>query len=308
MDIRNLPAGHGLLWFKQAIDLGAKNPRAVFGASLLLIAALYAAVLALAVVLSVLAGAGSATEQAPSMGMLLAVALPLTLAIMLLVPVLLGGLMHVIRETEANRAASARDVFLPLRDARGRRLAWLGVVQLVLAVVGAVLMVAIAGPGYWRDYMQAMEAALQGSVQVAPQPDHAGLLFLVQLAFNYFSYALMLFSIPLMLFSGCSLADALRHALRASVRNVGANLLAGVLFIGALVLAAIVVALVALLAGAIGGLIHPVVGSVLVAVVMLGFAAVVLVLLAGAAYLAWRDTFSGAGPAPTPPPVHGIEV
>ena len=56
MDIRRLPAGQGLVWFKQAIDLGAKNPRAMFGAAMLLIATLYTAVLVMALVLSLLVG------------------------------------------------------------------------------------------------------------------------------------------------------------------------------------------------------------------------------------------------------------
>ena len=43
MDIRALPVAQGLAWFKQAIDLGGRNPRAVFGAAMLLILALYAA-------------------------------------------------------------------------------------------------------------------------------------------------------------------------------------------------------------------------------------------------------------------------
>lgn len=305
MDIRRLPASHGLVWFRQAIDLGAKNPRAVFGAALLLIAALYAAVLAMALVLAMLVGGDHASGQAPALGTLMAVAAPLTLAIMLLVPVLLGGLMHVVRETEAGRSVRARDVFMPLRDAGGRRLAWLGVVQVALAVLGGLAMVAIAGGDYWHDYLQAMQSAMQGQPPALPQPRNAGLLFLAQMAFNYFSYALMLFSIPLMLFSGLGLGDALRQSLRASVSNVGANLLAGVLFIGALVLAAIVVALAAGLLGILGGLVHPVLGSLLAMLAMLGFAAVVLVLVVGAAYLAWRDTF---GDAATPPPVHGFEA
>ena len=48
MDIRRLPASQGLAWFRQAIDLGAKNPRAVFGAAALAIVALYAAALVMA--------------------------------------------------------------------------------------------------------------------------------------------------------------------------------------------------------------------------------------------------------------------
>lgn len=305
MDIRRLPASQGLVWFRQAIDLGAKNPRAVFGASLMAIAALYAAALALAVILAALVVGGKAEGKAPDLGVMMAVAAPLTLAVMLLVPVLLGGLMHVIRETEAGQPARARDVFAPLRSAHGRRLAWLGLVQVLLAVFGGVLMVAVAGSDYWSDYLQAMHVAMQGGAPVIPQPRNSGLLFLVQLVFNYFSYGLMLFAIPLMLFSGNSLREALRNALRASVSNVGANLLAGVLFIGALVVAAVVVALLATLLAMVGGAIHPLLGTVLLLLTMFGFAAAVLVLVVGAAYLAWRDTF---GAAPVPPQVHGFEA
>jgi hypothetical protein len=308
MDIRRLPASQGLVWFRQAIDLGAKNPRAVFGAALLAIAALYAAALLMVLVLATLMLGGKAVGSNPDLGLVMAVALPLTLAIMVLVPVLLGGLMHVIRETEAGRVVRARDVFAPLRSAQGRRLAWLGLVQVALAVIGGLLMMAIAGGDYWHDYMQAMQSAMQGAAPVLPEPQHPGLLFLVQIAFNYFSYALMLFSIPLMLFSGCNLSTALRHAVRASLTNLGANLLVGVLFLGALMLAAFVVLLVAGLLGVIGNLIHAVVGSLLMMLAMVGFAAVVLVLLAGASYLAWRDTFSDAASPPPVTHVHGFEA
>ncbi|GHC03338.1 BPSS1780 family membrane protein [Thermomonas carbonis] len=310
MDIRALPVGQGLAWFKQAIDLGGRNPRAVFGAAMLMILALYTAAMLMALVLAVMVGAGSATAgQAPDLRLVMAVAIPLTLLVMFLVPILLGGLMHVVREAEAGRPVRARDVFAPLRTAQGRSLALLGLVQIAMTVVGGVLMVGIAGSDYWRDYLQAMQQAMSGTQPTMPQPANAGLLFLVQLAFNYFSYALMLFSIPLMLFSGNKLGEALRNSLRAAVRNVGANLLAGVMFVGALVVAAVVVALVAALLGMLGSAIHAAVGGALSMLVMLGFAALVLVLVVGAAYLAWRDTFGDASSLPPAPPVvHGFEA
>lgn len=308
MEIRKLPMSHGWVWFRQTIDLGAKNPRAVFGAALLAIAALYAAVLLMAVLVSsLMLMAGKTEGGVQSVGTLLAVALPLTLLVIVLVPILLGGLMHVLREAESGRQVRARDVFLPLRQAKGRQLAWLGVVQVVLAIVGGMLMVAVAGSDYWRDYMQAMQAAMQGVPPTMPEPLHPGLLFLVQLTFNYFSYALMLFAAPLMLFSGQPLLAALREALRASVRNPGANLLAGALFIAAIVVATLVVAFLASLVGVLGGLVHPVLGGVLAMLVMLGFASVVLVLIVGAAYLAWRDTF-GELPPPLPTTMHEFEA
>lgn len=308
MDIRRLPASQGWVWFRQAIDLGARNPRAVLGAALLMIAALYAAVLLMVLVLALLVGGGKAVGQdaAVGVGAMMAVALPLTALVVLLVPILLGGLMHVVRETEAGRPARARDVFAPLHTPHGRRLAWLGVAQMVLTVIGGVLLMAIAGSDYWRDYLQAMQSAMQGATPTMPEPHHPGLLFLLQMGFNYFSYGLLLLAIPLMLFSGCHPGAALIAALRALVRNAAPNMLAGVLFIGALLVGALVAALGVALLATLGSMIHPVVGVVVTMLAILGFAAVVLVLVAGGAYLAWRDTFGEALAAAQSP--HAFEA
>ena len=308
MDIRVQPIGQGLAWFKQAIDLGARNPRAVFGAALLLILALYAVAFVAAIAAAAIIGGSTGGANPPSLTGVVMVALPLFLLIMFVVPILLGGLMHVIRETEAGRPVRARDVFTPLRSGAGRRLAMIGLVQVGLAIIGGLLVVTLAGSDYWRDYMAAIRGAMQGQIDVIPQPDHPGLLMLTQLVFNYFSYALMLFSIPLMLFSGEGLGDALKSSMKAALRNVGANLFAGVLFIAALLASTLVFALVVLLVGLLGYAIHPVVGEVLTSVLALGFAAMVLVLLVGGAYLAWRDTFGDASAPPLPAVPHEIEL
>lgn len=314
MDIRALPVSQGLSWFKQAIDLGARNPRAVFGAALILIITMYTAVLAVGLLAAMMAGAGDGSVAAePDLRRAAMVALPLFLLFMLLVPVLLGGLMHVIRESEAGRPVRARDVFAPLGHPQGRRLALLGLVQVGVAIVGGMLFMAIAGANYWHDYMEALRGAMSGTMPVMPQPEHPGLLFLMQLVFNYFSYVLMLFSIPLMLFSGLSLGEAVRGSLRAAVRNVAPNLLAGLLFMGGLLVAAVLVMLLIGLAMLVGSLVHASVGSLLAMLVGLCFASVAMVLVLGAAYLAWRDTFGdgATGDAASPPslsPPHHIEL
>lgn len=308
MNIRRLPAGQGLVWFRQAIDLGAKNPRAVFGAGMLLVSSLYMAVSAMALVLSLLIGDERADGQLPDMKLLMLVALALALLIMFLVPILLGGLMHVVRAVEAGHPVRARDLFAPLCSQSGQGLAWLGLVQVLLAVVGGGLVVALAGVGYWQDYLKAVEVVMRGGTPEMQGPAHPGLLFVVQMVFNYFSYALLLYSIPLMLFSGCRLLPALGLALRAAVCNAAANLLAATLFVGALVIGALVAALVSALLAVLGGAIHPVLGNLLAALVMLGFACAALVLVSGAAFLAWRDTFGeGGSPVPNSPP-HQIEA
>ena len=135
--------------------------------------------------------------------------------------------------------------------------------QIVLAAVGGMLFMAIAGADYWHDYVEAMRGAMSGTMPVMPEPDHPGLLFVMQMVFNYFSYSVMLLSIPLMLFSGLSLGAAVRASLRAAVRNMGSYLLAGVLFMGALVIATVLVALLIVLVMMLGNLIHGAVGSLL---------------------------------------------
>lgn len=309
MDIRKVPISQGLAWFRQAIDLGARNPRAVFGAAVLFLVALYAVALLFAIAAAVVVGqdASQATDTVPDLQAALTVAVPLFLVVMLLVPILLGGLMHVIREAESGRPVRARDVFLPLRTSAGRRLAGIGLVQVALTAVGGVLVAALAGDDYWRNYAAAMQAAMQGHMEQVPQPNHPGLLMLLQMLLNYFSYVLVMFAIPLMLFSGARLGDAVKATLQAGLRNLAANLLAGVMFVAALIAAGVAFAVVVLLLGLVGGAVHPVLGSLLVALAGLGFVAVVLVLLVGGGYLAWRDTF-GEGPAAPTGDVHGIEV
>jgi len=76
--------------------------------------------------------------------------------------------------------------------------------------------------------------------------------------------------------------------------------------VAGVLVAAIAVTLLALLVNFIGGLVHPIVGSVLALVIFLGFAAVLLVVLAGGAYLAWRDTFDT--PQARTPGFTGIEA
>ena len=105
MEVRKVPVSQGLSWFRAAIDLGARNPKAVFGAALLFIAVLYLIAAVLGLVAAALTGSGA---QVPSSALFMAVFVPLFIAMMVLMPILIGGLMHVIRESEAGRPVRAR--------------------------------------------------------------------------------------------------------------------------------------------------------------------------------------------------------
>jgi hypothetical protein len=182
----------------------------------------------------------------------------------------------------------------------------LGLLQIVLSILGGIVFITLAGPTYWQEYLGALQGAMGGATPVMPQPAHPGLLAIAQLAFNYFTYAVMLFAVPLVLFSNLGIVEAVKDALRASVRNVGANLVAAGLFVAGTLVAAIVVLLISQLFLWIGGLVHPAVGALLMTLPLLAFAAAMLVMLAGGAYIAWRDTFDDPQ-APTQP-FNGIEA
>ncbi|BCT92188.1 hypothetical protein LYSHEL_12120 [Lysobacter helvus] len=300
MQVRHVPARQGLAWFRDAINLGSRNPKAVFGAALLLIGAMYLFVVVLGLA-ATLFGRG---QGAAASGALMGVAAVMTLALMMLMPILLGGLMHVIREVEAGRPARATDLFAPFKSGRLPQLATLGVLQVVVAIVFGLLLVSITGTDYVKEYMAAMRDI--STLMTMPEPRHPILLFVLQVGYNYFTYVAMLLAVPLVLFSRVSVMDAVRGALRASVSNVAPNLLAAVLFVLGTVVAVVVVVLVAVLLGALGALVHPIVGGVLSSAVLLAFGTALLVVLAGGSYFAWRDTFEGEGMPP--PPFRGIEA
>lgn len=289
-DLRKLPLERGLAWFLRAVNVGRKNPKAVFGAAMLLIAALYA--LSFVLLLPVAWNGLDSSGQVPKLDIRLAI--PFFVALVCVFPVLLGGLMHVIREVEADRPVRARDVFVPARTAVGKSLLLLGVVQLILNLAATALVFMLAGSGYWGEYLSALQGAMSGNVSVIPEPAHPFLMFLVNLVFNYLSAAILLLSIPLVLFSGAGLQDAVRLSLRSAWTNLRPNVAAAALFMIAAVAAAVVVFVIALLIGSIAALIHPVLGAIVLLALYLVFGTVVMAVMAACAHAAWSDIFDVA--------------
>jgi hypothetical protein len=313
MDIRKLPAGQALAWFKQAIDLGGSNPRGIFGAAMLVIATVYAVGLALLLPMMGLT-AGLQSEEvdlAAVMTRVMPMVALMVVAISLLVPFLVGGFMHVLRENEAGRRPGALQVFHAFRAPQRGSLLLVGLAVLAVQVVGNLVVMFAGGSEYMAQYAQMMQDVLSGADPATiAQPRTPFLLFLLQLAVNYIAYAILLLGVPSLLFRGVRLREALAGSLRAAGRNLPAYLLASVLFIVGLIVAALLFALVAALAAAIGSAIHDSVGAALMVVLALLFACAVVVVSLGAAYLAWRDTFDAAPRTPAAPagPVAGFEA
>jgi hypothetical protein len=314
MHIRKLPAGQALSWFKQAIDLGAGNPRGVFGAAILMIATFYLVALALLLpMMGLTAGLQSdEVDMAAVMTRVMPMVAVMVVAVSLLVPFLVGGFMHVLRENEAGRKPGALQVFQAFRAPQRGSLLLVGLVMLAVQVLGNLLVMLAGGTDYMSQYAQMMQAVLSGADPATiEQPRTPLLMFVLQLAVNYIAYAILLLGVPSLLFRGTGLREAIGSSLRAAGRNLPAYLLGAVLFIVGLIVSALLFALVAALAAAIGSAIHGSVGAALTVVLALLFACAVVVVSLGAAYLAWRDTFDVAPQAPATrgdEPVTGFEA
>lgn len=288
--IRKVPLSHGVQWLVRAINLGTRNPRAIFGAAVLFMAVLYLMLMLLATPARSLAG-----DAAPDMASVATALIPVFVILVLALPILLGGLMHVIHEAESGRPARARDLFAPLRQHKAGTLALLGLVQIAMTVISMSLVVWLAGQDYWARYFETLREALGGSVTAMPEPDHPMLMTFVQMLSNYFSNAILLISVPLIMFSGLGLADAVKRSFQASLWNLGAYVLAAMVFLLGVLISALLVSLVAVVLANVGGLVHPAVGVMFALVLYVAYGAVVLVVLAGASYFAWRDVFASPG-------------
>lgn len=309
MEIRKLPISQGLAWFKQAIDLGGHNPKGVFGAALLMIIVLYAILLAVItpMVAALPQTSGGDADMAAVMTRLWPFMAVLVLAVSVLVPFLIGGLMHVIRETEAGRRPGPLALFQPFRSGHGGRLVAIGLIVLAIQLVGGVLVMLSGGREYIDAYVDMIRSLMAGAdPRTLVAPDSNALMFLLQLAVNYVAYAAFLFSVPSILFLGRGLGESLAGSLKASVRNIGANLLAGVLLVAGLIVATLLFGLLLMLVALVANAIHALFATIVMLVLSLLFASAVMVVMIGAAWLAWRDTFGG-GPAPTAP-ASGIEA
>lgn len=304
MNVRPLPIARAWDWFLQAVNLGVRNPRAVFGAALLMVGTLYLLVLAGGLLGSLFGGGGTPGTAT------LALMLLTVVAVFMVVPVLVGGLMHVIRESEAGRPVQARDLFAPLRQGRAGSLAAFGSLQIAAMALGGMVTSQLAGSDYMAAYREAINAILQQQQpQPLPLPAHPGLLFLWQIAFNYFTTTVMLLGIALVALSQRRFGESIAAAARAALRNVAPNLLAAGLFFAAVVIAGLVISIVGSVVLLVLGKLFMPLALVVGLLLTLGFISAVLVVVCGGGYLIWRDTFGDeAGSVPVEARIQRIEA
>lgn len=282
--IRKVPLTHGAQWLLRAINLGTRNPRAIFGAALLLIAVLYLVMVVFTMPLRL--------GPDPDMETLFSTLAIAVLAAVLVLPVLLGGLMHVIREAENGRPVRARDLFAPLRQHKAVPLALLGLIQIALALICGSVLLWATGLDFWSQYQEMARGAISGRVTNVPTAEQPALVVLVQLVYYYLSTAVVLVSVPLIMFSGLSISDAVKRSFGASLWNMGSYLFAAMLFMFGAMISGLLVSVASLLLIQAGSLIAPALGQFLGLALFAVYGMVFLVVMCGTCYFAWRDVFA----------------
>lgn len=264
MQIRKVGAGSGARWLNNSIHVIEKNARALLTAALLLAAL-----------------AGVAPLFGPA-------ALPMLLAIALLYPVLMGGLVAMAARVDAGENPRPFDLFAAFRSGRVLPLMVLALPQLLFGVVVVLMVVAALGVDNLGLIAQGEEPVMD-----AVNAGLFGWLFVVLVFGGLASFSATLFGIPLAMLDSQPGLSAIGLSLRAAFRNLGAVLLYLLCMVLAIVVAGFALVLVNLVLNLILGLLGPTaqqVGSQLLGIV---FNALVFAVLACGHLLAWREVFGG---------------
>ena len=230
----------------------------------------------------------------------------LSLLLALAGPVLFGGVVYAAREVDQGRPANPAHLVQGMRDGKLLRLLAMLLPQIAALVVMGVLLVAMIGPEQLQHTTQVL-----AQLQTNPDPALAetlptGRLLLWMLAVlvvgvisGFFTFV----AIPEVMFTDRGAVAALKLSLRTCLRNLGALVVLVVLMMIAVVALSLVLQLLALvLAFALGA-------QAATFATQLLLMAMLLPVMGGAVYLAWRQTVGDAPSAAVPPaPARGIEA
>jgi hypothetical protein len=280
-------------WLQQAIALLRAKPRAMIGATSLLMAV----ALAPSVVQLALAAA------APGLAQLLSVAM----AVLLYPPVVAGyfRLLHLLAE---GGDAPPSAIFAVFNDgATVRRMILANLILVSGSLLLVTLLVSLLGG---ESLLQFMQALRPGMKQLPPLPPGMLPLLVVLLIVGAALATAQAFAQARIALSGRAPLPAIGDALLATARNFGVLLMFYVPISVFAFLAFMLVALVAVLVGGALGAIVPALAPVLASMVILVFALLLVLamyaLMFGFFYFAWRELFAGALPPPAPPTQHEI--
>ena len=278
-DVRKVPANAGAEWLLGGFSLLRKAPLALG-----LLGLIWGGVSALATV----------TGQ-----------LWLSLVVALLGPILFGGVIFAVREVDLGRPASPRYLLQGVREGKAAPLLAMLLPQIAAIVVLALLLVAMIGGEQLQAIVKVME-----QMQTNPDPELASTLpagrmlawlllaLVVGVVAGFFTFV----AIPNVMFTGQGAFAAMAASFRACVRNLPALIVMVVLLLIAVFAISIAANLVILLlTWAIGQQPAMFIGQLLMM-------AVLLPVMAGTVYFAWRQMLGEAAAMPVALQANGFEA
>ena len=281
----------GIRWLKQAVNLGHGNPKAIFGA---------AALIGVASLLPSLATLPLQAAMAPG-PRTLAIVMAISIVVGLLMVPLFGGFLRVIDASERGLPAKATDVFAPYGRGETLRFAGYGLAMMVVYFAMFALVVAVAGTGVARWYMDLLGAqgnAQQAALAMQALPDGFGTAVGLGSVLGLFVAGIYAISLGQLALGGRNVPGAMGDGMAGSLKNLLPLLVLAITGLVAFVVFAIgfglVVGLLSVLAGMVGK-------WLLLAVVVplyVGLMLVMVVVMFGVMYHLWRDV-CGFEAAPT---------
>jgi hypothetical protein len=229
------------------------------------------------------------------------------LVVVVLTPIMLGGMVYAAREVDHDRAARPSQLLQPFREGKALAMVAQLLPQIAAGLVAMVLLVVMIGPSVLQDLVMAVEQS--GGQDVDPAvfanfPLGAfALWMLLAVLVGVLAYTFtFLFPAQVML-EGTGPFAAMLRSFRACIANIGAF----VVFIVLLLIVAIAIMVGAQIVGmALGIVLGEMAGAMAAQLLMM---AVLMPVVVGAAYFAWRQLLGGGTAAgTTATPASGIEV
>lgn len=295
MTTRAVSPGSGWRWFKQAINLGRNNPKAVFGAvALLAVIALIPSVVQLVLQY----GLGLGPEA------VMAVIALTTLASIVIYPLLIGGLLRVIHAAENGRPTHATAIFDTFHADSGRgRLIGFGLLMTAIYLGVFLLVISLLGKDFMSWYWQlitAAQAQQAGGAPMSPEllalPEGFGRVMAIGSLFALFMGGVYAIGFGQVALGGRGVGAALGDGFGGTLKNVLPILLLAVLAVVAMFALVLVVGIVAGILALLGSVVHTALGMLLATPVYIGMLLVVYVVMFGVMYFMWRD-ICGDAPA-----------
>ncbi|MGY1458026.1 MULTISPECIES: hypothetical protein [unclassified Luteimonas] len=287
MTTRTMGPASGWRWFKNAVNLGAGNPKAIFGGAALLAVVVFVVAVVMSLALGLVAPEGGSAQVVLSM----LVSLPL----LVLMGALLVGYLRVIDAVEHGRPTTATQIFHGFAD----KDAWLRAIVILLALAllqyaligGAVALVA---PEAGRWYLDNMATAPDPTAQAAVPPGF-GRAFAVTMVVGVLVYAAQAIGLGQVALRGKAAGAALADGVAGALRNALPLALLLLIAMAAMVVVVLVLGVMVLLFSALGDGIGLVLGIVIGVPVYLLLVVAMIVVSCGVMYSIWRDVCGDDG-------------